>query len=95
MKADLLMIDKLAETGRPFLIVLTKADKIGRGKRQRVLKELRECLGQVPLRLIGARAAHAGEERDGGTDHLPVLFFSARTGEGKERLWDWISEHIG
>lgn len=95
MKDDLLMLDKLAETERPFLIVLTKADKIGRGQRQRVLKEFRERFGRVPLRLLGGRTAHAGEERDGGTDHLPILFFSAKTGEGKERLWDWISEHIG
>jgi len=95
MKDDLLMIDKLVETERPFLVVLTKADKIGRGQRQRVLKEFRERLGRVPLRLLGGRTPKTEEEGSGGMDHLPVLFFSAKTGEGKERLWDWISEHIG
>jgi len=94
MKDDLLMLDKLSETGRPFLVVLTKADKIGRGQRQRVLNDLRESMGWPPLRLIGGRVDHAGEEGDGGSDHLPVLFFSAKTGEGKKHLWDWISDHI-
>jgi len=92
MKDDLLMIEKLAESQRPFLIVLTKADKVGRGHRQRVLKELREHLGGSPLDLIGEEAA--GESRRGGQDHLPVLFFSAKTGEGRDALWDWISNHI-
>ena len=97
MKDDLLMIEKLIETERPFLIVLTKADKIGRGQRQRVLKELREHLGRMPLDLYGGRAAGKdgrGDGERGGSDRLPVLFFSARTGEGKEQLWQWISEHI-
>lgn len=100
MKDDLLIIEKLLETERPFLIVLTKADKIGRGHRQRVLKELGKHLGDVPLDLLGGRSdAGSGDAAEGGEtgarpSSLPVLFFSARTGEGKEALWEWISEHI-
>lgn len=93
MKEDLMILDKLVETGRSFLIVLTKADKVGRGHRQRVLKDLRESLGHTPLRLIGEQRA-GNEDVGGRADHLPVLFFSAKTGEGKEQLWNWISEHI-
>ena len=59
-----------------------------------MLKVLREHLGQMPLRLLGVRAAHTGEKVDDGTDNLPVLFFSSKTGEGKEPLWQWISKHI-
>ena len=89
MKDDLLMLGKLVETSRPFLIVLTKADKVGRGHRQRVLKDLREGLGGAPLRQLGREGCEGEPEHS-----LPVLFFSAKTGEGKEKLWDWIAEHI-
>lgn len=92
MKDDLLMLGKLVETGRPFLVVLTKADKVGRGHRQRVLKDLREHLGGTSLRLIGESAPESGGRH--AEDRLPVLFFSAKTGEGREALWDWISDHI-
>ncbi len=92
MKDDLLMIEKLVESDRPFLIVLTKADKVARGHRQRVLKELREHLGGAPLELLGGRAAEERGKGDSGS--LPVLFFSAKTGEGRDALWDWISHHI-
>jgi GTP-binding protein len=94
MKDDLLMLGHLAEAGRSFLIVLTKADKIGRGQRQRVLKELRSSLGGAQLELLGGSASGEGEASS-DPDRLPVLFFSARTGEGKEHLWEWISEHVG
>jgi len=93
MKDDLVMMEALMEAGRPFLVVLTKADKVGRGQRQRVLKELALHLGGAPLELIGEKTAEGG----GGADvhgRLPVLFFSARTGEGKDELWKWISAHI-
>jgi GTP-binding protein len=94
MKDDLLMLGHLAEAGRSFLIVLTKADKIGRGHRQRVLKELRSSLGGAQLDLLGSGVS-GKDEGSGDPDSLPVLFFSARTGEGKEHLWEWISEHVG
>lgn len=93
MKDDLMILGKLVERERPFIIVLTKADKVGRGHRQRVLKGLREHLDGAPLRLLGGNAPKSGEEED-GKDRLSVLFFSAKTGEGKEALWDWISDHI-
>ena len=94
MKDDLLMLERLVGAGRSFLVVLTKADKIGMGQRRRVLKELRSSLGDASIELLGKGASGGGGESDvsGG---LPVLFFSAKTGEGKEALWEWISEHVG
>jgi GTP-binding protein len=92
MKDDLMILGKLVDRGRPFLIVLTKADKVGRGHRQRVLKDLKMHLGGAPLRLLGGGEPEVGEGQEG--ESLQVLFFSAKTGEGKEALWDWIADHI-
>ena len=92
MKDDLLMLERLVGAGRSFLVVLTKADKIGMGQRRRVLKELRSSLGDASIELLG-KGASGGES--GVSGGLPVLFFSTKTGEGKEALWEWISEHVG
>lgn len=49
---DLVMQEVLAETGRPALAVLTKADKVARGKRTRTLKERAAELGLEPDDLL-------------------------------------------
>ena len=90
MKDDLIMMGKIIEEGRPFVITLTKADKVSRGKRQKTLKILREHIGGVKLQLLADKSP--GPESESG---LPVLFFSAKTGEGKEALWRWIASSVG
>ena len=95
MKDDLVMIQKLIESGRPFVVAMTKADKVPRGRRQNALKALRDSLDGAKLRLLsdkGQEAASAGKDPDSG---LPVLFFSATTGEGREALWRWIASSAG
>lgn len=95
MKDDLMMMDKLIEQGRPFVVTLTKADKVPRGQRQKTLKILREHLGGIELGLLADRrpeTGSAGPEHGGG---LPVLFFSAKTGEGTDALWRWIASSVG
>ena len=54
---DRQMIDWLAAGARPFLIVLTKADKLPRGQRQQALARVRETLGLAvaqPILLFSA-----------------------------------------
>lgn len=127
MKDDLVVLEKLIGSGRPFLVVMTKADKINRGQRSKVLTVFREHLGGVELELLGrpprSRAAAgwsgesskpdrtaagghdestgpchgsppAGRTSPGPGERLPVVFFSARTGEGRDDIWRWIAGKI-
>lgn len=63
---DLQLWEWLRYYGRPCIIVLTKADKIGRSERVRILKETQKKLAL--------------------SDEIPIIFFSAHTGEGKRTL---------
>jgi GTP-binding protein len=95
MKDDIVMIEKLLESGRPFVVALTKADKVSRGQRRRILEVFAEHVGGVRPRLVpdrGSSAQRGGSDPEGG---LPVVFFSARTREGTDALWRWIGDRIG
>jgi GTP-binding protein len=87
MKDDILVLERLIDSGKPFLVVMTKADKIGRGQRRKVLRAFSEHLGGVELGLLegGSSAVYGG---------LPVVFFSAKTGEGRDTIWRWIADKI-
>lgn len=99
---DLVMIQHLIDAERSFLIVFTKADKVRRSARSRVLAEFRECFTEdIPVRIyraagaIGARGG-AADARAGANGSVAVsaLFFSAKTGEGKDDIWRWIGEEM-
>lgn len=95
-KEDVGMIERLAASGRSFIIVFTKSDKISRSDWPRAIRDFNEslrgvaCLVQLPLEHSGAAASGA----PAGVVEAPALFFSAKTDEGKEDLWRWIAERI-
>ncbi len=60
---DRQMIDWLAAGARPFLIVLTKADKLPRGQRQQALARVRETLGLGPAQPVQLFSATDGTGR--------------------------------
>jgi GTP-binding protein len=60
---DLRMLEYLAELGLPTLVVLTKADKLGREKRKRAVQEVRERLGLDAEQLLPF-SSKSGEGRD-------------------------------
>lgn len=66
---DIDLINWLEATGKEFLIVVTKADKLSRNERQKQVSVIKNALGA------------ASED---------LIFFSARTGEGKEAIWKKI-----
>lgn len=70
---DQRMIGYLASKGIPTLIVLTKADKVGRGQRDE-------------------RAASTAERL--GVDADQVVWFSSRTGEGRDTVFAAIADLI-
>lgn len=63
---DMRMVGGLAGRGTPTLVVLTKADQVGRGHRDARLAASAEALG---------------------VDVDQVLWFSARTGEGRDEIF--------
>jgi GTP-binding protein len=75
-REDVERIAHIARSGRPFIVVFTKVDKISRDDRFRAVRELNESVSGA----VGAA--------------VPTIFFSAKTGEGKEDLWRWIAERI-
>lgn len=93
---DRAAIVRLRESKRPFIVVFTKADKISRSERGRVVREFNESLEDAG---VAVRAALKGpspkepERIDAGAA-ADALFFSAKTGEGKEEIWRWITERI-
>ncbi len=68
---DLNLIGWLSSRRIPFLIVLTKADKLKRHKQK-----------QQRIGIAGALGLEAND----------ITLFSARTGEGKEQLWERLME---
>lgn len=93
-KEDVERIERVARSKRPFIVVFTKADKISNADRFRAVREFNESVdGIVRIAGIEKRRDGAGEAAD--TDEAaPALFFSAKTGEGREDLWRWIMERI-
>ena len=81
---DLGMLQHLVDAGRPFLVALTKADKIGSSKRAHVMKEFKSHFGDLSVGL------YADDAMNPEICDVPVVFFSARTGEGKDQIWRWI-----
>jgi GTP-binding protein len=92
---DIVMLQHLIDTGRPFLVVFTKADKVRRSERARLIENFRGCFE-------GGIEVHTYVPGDGAGDprvrdpacRVPTLFFSAKTGEGKDDIWRWIGEMI-
>jgi len=88
MKDDLVMIERLIDAERRFLVVFTKSDKISGNERAAALREFRSCFDGFrigPLR----ECAEKGEEYD-----FPFLFSSAETAEGRDDIWKWILSTI-
>jgi GTP-binding protein len=68
-KNDLMMLDFLIDTGTPFAVVLTKADKLNRSERQQRLAALPDELPQYEDLTVIPFSAVTGE----GTDALRAL----------------------
>jgi GTP-binding protein len=91
---DVRIIERLVASKRQFIVVFTKADKISRGERSRAIRDFNGSLAGV------ARIAHdeegsrgVGEAAGQGAGaSVSAIFFSAKTGEGREALWSWIEE---
>jgi GTP-binding protein len=60
---DRRMTGWLADRGVPALVVLTKADRVARGRRQARLQETVESLGLDPEQVLWF-SSHSGEGRD-------------------------------
>ncbi len=82
---DAAMIGRLVSARRQFLVVFTKADKISRSERPRTVAAFNERLAGV---------ARIGGSAEGPAVEVPAIFFSAKTGEGKEELWSWIEARV-
>ena len=95
-KDDLNMLQRFVDSGRPFLVVFTKADKIGRSERSRVLEIFRAYFDGIPVGLYspGGGRKDSSVSMDPRSGGVPVIFFSAKTGEGKDELWSWVIEMI-
>jgi len=95
-KEDVGMIERLVASERQFIVVFTKADKIPKAQRFRTVKDFNErAAGVARIDVSGAEHSPDGTDVTGGAVvAVPAIFFSARTGEGKEDLWRWISERI-
>jgi GTP-binding protein len=95
-KEDVERIERIAGSERPFIVVFTKADKISNADRFRAVREFNESvegiarIAAIDKRDIGEGKAAGGSARAAA----PALFFSAKTGEGREDLWHWIMERI-
>jgi GTP-binding protein len=93
-KEDVERIKRVAGSERPFIVVFTKADKISKADRFRAVREFNESvLGVARIASLDTRSG-GDEEAAGGRATAPALFFSAKTGEGREDLWRWIMERI-
>jgi GTP-binding protein len=95
MKDDLMVIEKLIESERPFLVVMTKADKIGRDQRKKMIAGFQGHLGGHEVEMLRNDEREAAGEAGKENAAIPIVFFSAKTGEGKDAIWRWIAGHIG
>ncbi len=89
MKEDLRMLQHLVDSGKTFLVVFTKADKIGRSARSHVMREFRSHFEGFTVGLYVGAGGGSGKTDKAAPD-IPAAFFSARTGEGRNALWSWI-----
>lgn len=72
-EGDRSLLEWLTVRRIPYVLILTKADKLSRS-------QAKERQGAI-CRLLGREAD-------------PAMLFSARTGEGRERIWSLLSEHL-
>lgn len=95
-KEDIERIERIAGSGRPFIVVFTKVDKIARDDRFRAVREFNESVeGIARIAALDKRSGGAEEAAGGSASAAaPALFFSAKTGEGRDDLWRWIMERI-
>ncbi|HSG29789.1 MAG TPA: ribosome biogenesis GTP-binding protein YihA/YsxC [Candidatus Krumholzibacterium sp.] len=89
MKGDLVMIQRLVDEERDFLVVFTKSDKISRNARGKVLRDFSACFDGFTV------GSPSGKGPDGKPFEVQVVFSSAQTGEGRTEIWKWIAEKIG
>ncbi|MFA4948445.1 MAG: ribosome biogenesis GTP-binding protein YihA/YsxC [Candidatus Krumholzibacteriia bacterium] len=95
-KEDVERIEHIAGSERPFIVVFTKVDKISNADRFRAVREFNESVEGI-ARIAAIDKRDVGEEPAAGGSvgaAAPALFFSAKTGEGREDLWRWIMERI-
>jgi GTP-binding protein len=85
---DISMFRHLLDSEREFLVVMTKADKLGRSRRAGRAASLRSCFDGISV------VPYRGGDEGGNGFELPYLFSSAKTGEGKDAIWKWIEERI-
>ncbi|MDT8341008.1 MAG: ribosome biogenesis GTP-binding protein YihA/YsxC [Longimicrobiales bacterium] len=69
---DLEMLDYLATSGLPALVVLTKVDKLKSSRRERILLAAVEKLGLDPEQVLPV-SAHTGEGREALLDAVAAL----------------------
>ncbi len=82
-KDDLKMIQRLVDADRDFVTVFTKSDKIGRSERAKALSRYRSYFDGFTIAEFGKGS------KDAAVD-IPVIFTSAKTGEGRDAVWKWI-----
>ncbi len=95
-KEDVERIERIAGSGKPFIVVFTKVDKISNADRYRAVREFNESVEGI-ARIAAIDKRSAGDEHGAGagsSEAAPAIFFSAKTGEGREDLWRWIVERI-
>jgi|WetSurMetagenome_2_1015567.scaffolds.fasta_scaffold51065_2 GTP-binding protein len=104
-KEDVERIERIARSERPFIVVFTKVDKIARDDRFRAVREFNESVEGItriaPLekhRVGGGEAAGgnaaAAAAQPAAPAAAPALFFSSKTGEGRDDLWRWIMDRM-
>lgn len=94
---DLVMLQHLVDSERPFIAVFTKADKISLSRRSRVLDEFKGFFEpgiRISLYPPVDRMAAGGARDKSERADIPVIFFSAKTKEGSGKLWTWINDLI-
>jgi len=93
---DMAMLARLVESGRPFIVVFTKADKIARSERRRVAHDFNDALAGLSAhaRALDGAGSKAAAGKTAKAVDIEALFFSARTGEGRDELWSWILARI-
>ena len=92
---DVFVLYRLSRYGKDFIVALTKADKIGFGARRDVIKALEgEFYNARVVDVITGRPMVARLKEVEDCSIIPAIFFSAKTGEGKEAIWKWIEQRI-
>jgi GTP-binding protein len=96
MRDDLVMIERLLDAKRSFIVAMTKADKIKRSERSGRLRDFASHFDGYSVGRYGAEVSDGGGTPAGESApvDVPVLFFSSKSGEGRDELWGWIESRI-